>query len=137
MVFYANKPGNNKEHKGLKIIYISQTHLKKIYLGLCSCSIVNGTKRLVCKIANINIRVLAQVHQTLSIAFSTTYNFVDTNKAQQPALYIRCNCVICSISHLTDWSTMGMRDCRSFATLNLTFGTLQRYARHVKTKMFS
>ena len=27
---------------------------------------------------------------------------------------------------LTDWSTMGMRDCRSFATLNLMFGTLQR-----------
>ena len=63
--------------------------------------------------------------------------FFNTNKAQQPALYIVCNCVICLISHLTDWSTMGMSDCRSFATLNLTFGTLQRYAQHVKTKMFS
>ena len=27
---------------------------------------------------------------------------------------------------LTDWSTIGMRDCSTFATLNLMFGTLRK-----------
>lgn len=47
--------------------YLSLKTLK--HSGLRHCGSINGTKRLVCKIANIDIRVLAQVHQTLTDCF--------------------------------------------------------------------
>lgn len=38
---------------------------------------------------------------------------------------------------LTDWSTMGMRDCNTFATLNLILGTLQKEIKFKRTPCYN